>query len=42
MTELLQAEFEDVDGERRRLTRDEVLGYVEPPGRRRATRPPPA
>ncbi len=28
MTELLQAEFEDVDGETRRLTRDEVLGYV--------------
>lgn len=28
MTELLQAEFDDVDGERRRLTRAEVLGYV--------------
>jgi cytochrome P450 len=28
MTELLQAELEDVDGERRRLTRDEVLGFV--------------
>jgi cytochrome P450 len=28
MTELLTAEFEDVDGQRRRLTRDEVLGYV--------------
>ena len=28
MTELLQAEFEDVDGKRRRLRRDEVLGYV--------------
>jgi cytochrome P450 len=28
MTELLQAEFDDVDGERRRLTRDEVLSYV--------------
>jgi cytochrome P450 len=28
MTELLNAEFEDVNGERRRLTRDEVLGYV--------------
>jgi cytochrome P450 len=28
MTELLQAEFEDVTGERRRLTRREVLGYV--------------
>jgi cytochrome P450 len=28
MTELLQAEFEDVDGSRRRLTRDEVLGYI--------------
>jgi cytochrome P450 len=28
MTELLQAEFEDVDGERRTLTREEVLGYV--------------
>jgi cytochrome P450 len=28
MTELLQAEYDDVDGERRRLSRDEVLGYV--------------
>jgi cytochrome P450 len=28
MTELLQAEFDDVNGERRRLTRDEVLSYV--------------
>jgi cytochrome P450 len=28
MTELLQAEFEDLNGERRRLTRAEVLGYV--------------
>jgi cytochrome P450 len=28
MTELLQAEFEDTDGERRRLSRAEVLGYV--------------
>ena len=28
MTELLQAEFEDVDGTIRRLSRDEVLGYV--------------
>src|SRR4051794_17806128 len=28
MTELLQAEFEDTDGERRTLTREEVLGYV--------------
>ena len=28
MTELLTAEFQDVDGQRRRLTRDEVLGYV--------------
>jgi cytochrome P450 len=28
MTELLQAEYEDVDGEQRRLTRPEVLGYV--------------
>jgi cytochrome P450 len=28
MTELLQAEFDDVDGQRRRLTREEVLGYV--------------
>ena len=28
MTELLQAEYTDVDGNRRRLTRDEVLGYV--------------
>jgi cytochrome P450 len=28
MTELLLAEYEDVDGDRRRLTRDEVLAYV--------------
>ena len=28
MTELLQAEFEDHTGTRRRLSRDEVLGYV--------------
>ena len=28
MTELVQAEFEDHTGVRRRLTRDEVLGYV--------------
>jgi cytochrome P450 len=28
MTELLQAEFEDAEGVRRRLTRDELLGYV--------------
>ena len=28
MTELLQGEFEDVTGTRRRMTRDEVLGYV--------------
>jgi cytochrome P450 len=28
MTELLQAEYSDVEGVRRRLTRDEVLGYV--------------
>ncbi len=28
MTELLQAEFDDEDGTRRRLTREEVLGYV--------------
>jgi cytochrome P450 len=28
MTELLQAEFDDHTGVRRRLTRDEVLGYV--------------
>ena len=28
MTDLLQAEFEDTTGERRRLTREEVLGYV--------------
>lgn len=28
MTELLQAEFEDTDGTRRRLTRQEVLNYV--------------
>lgn len=28
MTELLQAEFDDVDGTRRRMTREEVLSYV--------------
>jgi cytochrome P450 len=28
MTELIRAEFEDTNGERRRLSRDEVLGYV--------------
>jgi cytochrome P450 len=28
MTELLQAEFDDASGTRRRLTREEVLGYV--------------
>jgi len=28
MTELLNAEYEDEDGEKRRLTRDEVLNYV--------------
>jgi cytochrome P450 len=28
MTELLNAEYEDLDGERRRLTREEVLNYV--------------
>jgi cytochrome P450 len=28
MTELLQAEYEDVDGERKRLSREEVLGYI--------------
>jgi cytochrome P450 len=28
MTELLRAEYEDVDGERKRLSREEVLGYV--------------
>jgi cytochrome P450 len=28
MSELLQAEFEDVDGKRSRLSRQEVLGYV--------------
>jgi cytochrome P450 len=28
MSELLQAEFDDVNGQRRRLTRDEVLGFV--------------
>lgn len=29
MTELLQGEFEDTDGVRRRLSRDEVLGFVQ-------------
>ena len=28
MTELLQAEFEDLDGTKRRLTREEILNYV--------------
>jgi cytochrome P450 len=28
MTELLEAEFEDAEGRRRRLTRDELLGYI--------------
>ena len=28
MTELLQAEYDDIDGVRRRLTRDEVLNFV--------------
>jgi cytochrome P450 len=28
MTDLLNAEYEDTDGERKKLTRDEVLGYV--------------
>jgi cytochrome P450 len=28
ITELLRAEYQDADGTRRRLTRDEVLGYV--------------
>jgi cytochrome P450 len=28
MTELLNAQYEDTDGERKRLTRDEVLGFV--------------
>jgi len=28
MSDLLRAEFDDVNGQRRRLTRDEVLGYV--------------
>jgi cytochrome P450 len=28
MTELLEAEFEDAEGGRRRLTRDELLGYI--------------
>jgi cytochrome P450 len=28
MTELLQAEFEDAEGTRRRLARDELLGYI--------------
>jgi cytochrome P450 len=28
MTQLLQAEYEDVDGQKKRLTRDEVLNYV--------------
>ena len=35
MTELLQAEFEDEDGTVRRLTREEVLGYVNLHRRRR-------
>lgn len=28
MTELIQAEYEDLDGERKRLTREEILGYI--------------
>ena len=40
MTELLNAEIEE-DGERRRLTRTEVLTYTEHGRRRRATRPAP-
>ena len=28
MTDLLNAEFEDLDGSRRKLTRDEILGYI--------------
>ncbi|MEX2293915.1 MAG: cytochrome P450 [Acidimicrobiales bacterium] len=28
MTELIQAEYEDIDGERKRLTREEILGYI--------------
>jgi cytochrome P450 len=28
MTELIQAEYEDLDGERKRLTREEILGYL--------------
>ncbi len=28
MTQLLQAEYDDVDGQKKRLTRDEVLNYV--------------
>src|SRR3546814_7078882 len=28
MTQLLQAEFEDLDGQTRRFTREEVLNYV--------------
>ena len=28
MTEMIQAEYEDIDGQRRRLSRDEVLNYV--------------
>ena len=28
MTELLNAEYEDTDGERKTLTREEVLGYI--------------
>ena len=35
MTELLNAEFEDETGTVRRLTREEVLGLRQPPGRRR-------
>ena len=42
MTDLLNAEFEDADGERKTLTRDEVLGYVSLDRRPPATRPPPA
>src|SRR3546814_16398188 len=31
MTQLLQAEFEDLDGQTRRFTREEVLNYVHLP-----------
>jgi cytochrome P450 len=28
MTELLNAEYEDIDGQHKKLTRDEILGYI--------------